>query len=138
MGKADLMREIKSESQIFNEKLNNVHKVLETKIKGYEQKQDGTEAHISKVNMQLENFEITKKSLNNQLEILTKDKEIYTKQVNQLKPMMDALEEKICRMEEGLRNDIEDLTNKSVKSEEEMQSCNENFKIIEAKIKEAK
>ena len=52
--------------------------------------------------------------------------------------MMDALEEKICCMEEGLRNDIEDLTNKSVKSHEEMQSCNAKFEIIEAKIKEAK
>merc|ERR1712142_250009 len=122
--KADLMREIKSESQIFNEKLNNVHKVLETKIKGYEQKQNGTEAHVSKVNMQLENFEITKKSMKNQIEILTKDKEIYTKQVNQLKPMMDALEEKICCMEEGLRNDLENLSKENAKNISEAKNDN--------------
>ena len=122
-------------TKIQGEKIDDINSVWGKKMKEYEEKQNDTEDSLSKVNIQITNLELSKKSMHNQVEILTKDKEAYIGRLDQLEPLVETFESKISRMENQLKKDIEELTSKSIQSKEDIQSSNENF---ETKINKAK
>merc|ERR550517_497212 len=109
--------------------------VLGKKMTEYQEKQENTEDNLSKVNIQMTNLEMAKKSVHNQVEILTKEKEVYNGRLDQLEPLMETFESKISCMENKLKNEIEELTSNSIQSKKEIQASIDNF---EAKIDQTK
>merc|ERR1711970_28164 len=87
----------------------------------------GTEDNLSKVNIQMTNLEMEKKGVYNQVEILTNEKEVYNRRLDKLEPLMETFESKIMCMENKLKNEIDELTSKSIQSKKEIQSSNDNF-----------
>merc|ERR1719495_1125600 len=114
-------------TKICTEKIESINLVWGEKMTEYQEKQNNTEDNLSKVNIQMTNLEMEKKGVYNQVEILTNEKEVYNRRLDQLEPLMETFESKIMCMENKLKNEIDELTSKSTQSKKEIQSYNDNF-----------